>query len=117
MTRRSALTVAGGVIAAIAAGALAVVVNLGVLRASETTSGPGKLRATEPIVRTITDTVTIHRKGRSQPSHLGATLTPQATQGSPANDDAIKQESSDDGQYGVQENEGPEHEYGEDDDD
>jgi hypothetical protein len=110
MTKRSALTIAGGVVAAIAAGAFAIFVNLGVLRASETTSGPGKLRATEPIVRTVTDTVTIHKKGRTPhvSTSTGTVFTRQSSS-------SLEQENSDDDN--LEGEEAQEHEYGEEDDD
>jgi hypothetical protein len=128
MTRRSALAAAGGVVAALGAGIVATIVNVGVLNASEA-QGPGQLRAKKPVVRTITQTETIHKKANDLPatsdsvivrSRPGTSMTPQSTTGARSaydddsynDDDAYEDESDDHDAY-----EAEEHEFDESDDD
>lgn len=70
MTKRSTFAVAGGLVAALGAGIVATIVNVGVLNASEP-QGPGQLKADEPVVRTITEARTIHRKAKGSSASSG----------------------------------------------
>lgn len=133
MTKRSALTLAGGVVAALAAAGTATVVNLGVLEASTPSEGPGNLRRDRPVVRTIEDTVTVHKtrdpRGRvttvvSRPSPAPA-APPVAGELSPGDrgDDEHEEHEEyeeyedEDEDEGTEDEESFEHEYDEEDDD
>ncbi|HEX9374750.1 MAG TPA: hypothetical protein VGB19_00685 [Actinomycetota bacterium] len=74
MTKRSALTLAGGLVTAIVAGLVALTINLGIVGAAGSPSGPGALGASKgnPIVKTITKTVTIHRRAKAAQMPGGA---------------------------------------------
>jgi hypothetical protein len=56
MTKKSAVTIAGGIAAALVAGLVAVSINMGILRASGAPAGPGQLSNT-PIVQTEIQTI------------------------------------------------------------
>jgi hypothetical protein len=55
MTKRSAMTIAGGLVAALLAGVVALAINLGIMRTAGA-SDPGA-PAPNPVVQTITETV------------------------------------------------------------
>lgn len=142
MTRRSAFAVAGGVVAALGAGIVATFVNVGVLNASDP-QGPGQLKADKPVVRTITQTKTIHKKAKGSSSASGAVVfrsnpgtsttsrpstDTEATYEDDSYDDDDMYESeegyeddsedgSDDGEESEDESEDEEHEFDESDDD
>jgi hypothetical protein len=67
MTKKSAVTIAGGIAAALVAGLVAVSINMGILRAAGAPAGPGKL-SSSPIVRTEIRTIhhTSKPKGEGQ---------------------------------------------------
>ena len=56
MTRRSALTLAGGIAAALVAALVAMSINMGIMRASGDPAGPGTLTS-NPIVKTEIRTI------------------------------------------------------------
>lgn len=135
MTRRSAFAVAGGVVAALGAGIVATIVNIGVLNASEP-EGPGQLRADEPVVRTVTETKTIHRKAKGSGSGGVVTIerpgtTPPGSNGVASasreddeafeDDDAYEEdegyEDESESEDGYEGSEDEEHEFDEGDDD
>jgi hypothetical protein len=138
MTRRSAFAVAGGVVAALGAGILATFVNVGVLNASDP-QGPGQLKAEKPVVRTITQTKTIHKKAKGSSSASGGVVfrsgpgtstTSRSTTDAEAayDDDSYESEEedgyedesedgSDDGEESEDGSEDEEHEFDESDDD
>lgn len=106
MTKKSAVTIAGGIAAALVAGLVAVSINMGILRASGAPAGPGQLSNT-PIVKTEIQTIR-HKspaKGRSQPTKTVV----------------IPRPSSSSAQTGTSSSQGydsePEHEFNERDDD
>jgi hypothetical protein len=104
MTKKSAVTIAGGIAAALVAGLVAVSINMGILRASGTPAGPGKLSST-PIVRT--EIQTIHHKsksrGQDQPTKTVVIPRPPSSMGSTGSTAPSGTE--------------PEHEFGDSDDD
>ena len=143
MTRRSAFAVAGGVVAALGAGIVATFVNVGVLNASDP-QGPGQLKAEKPVVRTITQTKTIHKKAKGSSSTSGGvvfrsnpgtstTSRPSTDMDSAYEDDSYdddddmyeseegyeddSEDGSDDGEASEDESEDEEHEFDESDDD
>jgi hypothetical protein len=61
MTRKSAFTIAGGIVVALVAGLVAVSINMGIMRASGDPVGPGKLTP-NPIVKT--EIRTVHHKAK-----------------------------------------------------
>jgi hypothetical protein len=108
MKKRSALTLAGAVVAAFAAGVLALTVNTGLLKSSEASTGPGKLER-KPIVRTIK----VHRQAEPKGGPVQTVVLPSSSQssagaGSYEDDDAYEHED---------EHEDESHEFGEEDDD
>ena len=117
MTRRSAFAVAGGVVAALGAGIVATIVNVGVLNASEA-QGPGQLRADEPVVRTIRETKKIHKKAKGSSATSGGVMTvsrPGTTSPGSAGLATTPSEDSheDDGAY--EDDDGYEHEFEDED--
>lgn len=104
MKKRSALTLAGAVVAAFAAGALALTVNTGLLRSSEASTGPGKLDR-KPIVRTVK----VHRRAEAKGGPVQTVVVPSSSQGSSSSGFY-----EDDEAY---EHEDESHEFGEADDD
>jgi hypothetical protein len=105
MTKKSAITIAGGIAAALVAGLVAVSINMGILRASGAPAGPGKLSST-PIVRTEIQTIR-HKtpaKGKSQPTKT--VVIPRPASGASSRVSTGSSHESE-----------PEHEFGEHDDD
>jgi hypothetical protein len=107
MTRKSAVSIAGGIAAALVAGLVAVSINMGILRASGDPAGPGKLTST-PIVKT--EIQTIRHKAKSgredQPAKTVVIPRPESTIGSSSSTSSSHEFESE-----------PEHEFGENDDD
>lgn len=69
MSKRSAFSLAGGLAAAI----LAIVIALSTLDFAGRSAAPASAAVGQkPIVRTITQTVTIHRKAPAKPGRAGA---------------------------------------------
>ena len=77
MSKRSAFTVAGGLVAAI----LAVVVALSTLGLARTSTPATVAQAQKPIVKTITKTITIHRKASAKPATAQRGWSEDAHQG------------------------------------
>jgi hypothetical protein len=119
MKKRSAMTIAGGLVAAMLAGAVAL--SLGF--ASGQTSGTSAVRP-EPRVRTIERTITIHKKAKPKPAVVQTIAAPaQAAPAAPARvsgtstSDDVGGMSDDDGSDGRFEGEDHEDEFeGEDHD-
>ena len=100
MTKRSAMTIAGGLVAALLAGVVALSINLGIMRTAGA-SGPGKLTGA-PIVKTIVETV------KDAPvTPVSAPTTVIVRKAKPATTTVTASHSDDES----------EHEYGENDDD
>jgi hypothetical protein len=106
MTKRSAVTIAGGIAAALVAGLVAVSINMGILRASGAPAGPGKLSST-PIVRTEIQTIHHKSKAKSQGQATKTVVIPRA----PSSAGSMVSTSSSSHQAE------PEHEFDEHDDD
>jgi hypothetical protein len=106
MTKKSAVTIAGGIAAALVAGLVAVSINMGILRASGTPAGPGKLSST-PIVRTEIQTIhhTSKPKSQGQPTKTVVIPRPPSSTSSTVSSSSSSHESD------------PEHAFGENDDD
>lgn len=62
MNKKSALTIAGGVAAALVAGLVALSINMGILHSARAASGP----APSPIVKTVVENVKVKPHGQSQ---------------------------------------------------
>jgi hypothetical protein len=102
MTKKSAMTIAGGIAAALVAGLVAVSINMGILRASGAPAGPGALSNT-PIVRTEIQTIHHKTKARGQGQSPKTVVIPRP----PSSTSSTVSSSSHE----------PEHEFGEHDDD
>jgi hypothetical protein len=106
MTKKSAVTIAGGIAAALVAGLVAVSINMGILRASGSPAGPGKLSST-PIVRTEVQTIRhkVKAKDQGQPTKTVVIPRPPSSTSSMTSTSPSSHESE------------PEHPFGENDDD
>jgi hypothetical protein len=109
MTRRSALTIAGGVAAAMLAGIAALSINLGIMQASGDTTPPPQ----KPIVKTVVKTVHVKPKAKKQQPVPVKTVVVR-TGGSSSTGGSGGNSGS--GSYHENEQE-HEHEFGESDDD
>jgi hypothetical protein len=106
MTKKSAVTIAGGIAAALVAGLVAVSINMGILRASGAPAGPGGL-SNAPIVKTEVQTIR-HKtpaKGKSQPTKTVVIPRPASSTSSMGSTSSSSHESE------------PEHSFDEHDDD
>lgn len=74
MNKKSAMAIAGGLVAAVLSAAGAISVGLGNRTAAQTPPPP----AAKPIVKTIRRTITIHKKAKSSPAPSVVTLAPSA---------------------------------------
>jgi hypothetical protein len=108
MTRKSALTIAAGVAAALVAGLVAVSINMGILRAAGEPAGPGKLTSS-PIVKT--EIRTIHHKAKPRDDRPAKTVViPRPASAAPSTTG-----TSSGGEHEAEHE--PEHEFGDQDDD
>jgi hypothetical protein len=103
MNKKSAVTIAGGVAAALLAGLVAVSINMGILRASGSPAGPGKLTS-QPIVKT--EIQTVRERSPSKGSSPKTIVIPRPAAGSTTGSASTQQHEPD-----------AEHEFGESDDD
>jgi hypothetical protein len=99
MKKRSAMTIAGGLVAAMLAGAVAL--SLGF--ASGQTSGTSAVRP-EPRVRTIERTITIHKKAKPKPAIVQTIAVP--AQVAPAAPARVSGTSTSDDAGGVSDDDG-----------
>jgi hypothetical protein len=106
MTKKSAVTIAGGIAAALVAGLVAVSINMGILRAAGAPAGPGKL-SSSPIVRTEIRTIhhTSKSKGEGQATKTVVIPRPPSSTGSAVGTSPSSHQSE------------AEHDFGENDDD
>ena len=104
MKKRSAMTIAGALVAAVLAGSVAF--SLGSLGAGTAAAGD---RGAAPRVRTIERTVTIHKKRPSAAGTITYALAPSTSEGSEpeADDDGFEHEGDEDSS-GSNEGEGSE---------
>src|SRR5512132_2105505 len=105
MMKKSAVTIAGGIAAALVAGLVAVSINRGILRASGAPAGPGKL-SNAPIVKTEIQTIHHKTKAKDQGQSTKTVVIPRP----PSSTSSTAGTSS---SHEVE----PEHEFDEHDDD
>jgi hypothetical protein len=110
MKKRAALTIAAGLVVALFAGAAAISLGL----AGGTTAQAGPERARDPIVHTIRETVTVHKRADGEPARTVQVVTAPAP-ASTTSTSVTMDDSSYEHEDG--EHEDGEHEDGEHDDD
>jgi hypothetical protein len=104
MKKRSAMTVAGGLVAALLAGMVAM--SLGFA------SGPTATAGNEPVkprVRTIERTVTIHKKAKPKPAQVVTVTAPAPASAQSAPSTGASFDESDDSFENEHESEGEDH--------
>jgi hypothetical protein len=81
MKKRSAMTIAGGLVAALLTGAVALSLGFSNGGAATTTAAPAQR---EPRVRTIERTIKVHRKSKHTPAPIVRTIPAPAAPAAPA---------------------------------
>jgi hypothetical protein len=115
MTKRSALTIAGAVAAAMLAGVAALSINLGIMGASGAPAGPAQTQ--KPIVKTIVKTVHVKPKAKKQkPVPVKTVVIPTGNSWSSTSSGSGVSSSGSSSDHDDSSHES-EHEFGESDDD